>query len=83
MQVTSSFSPMAGPGVCTSDCPSSMHDYSLNPALVYWEVTRACSLACCHCRAEAIASPQEWELTFAESKSLLLQIQDSTSPSPA
>ncbi len=52
----------------------SIRDYSMNPALVYWEMTRACSLACRHCRAEAIATPHEWELTHAESKSLLTQI---------
>ncbi len=57
-------------------------DYSMNPALVYWEITRACSLACLHCRAEAISTPDEWELTHAESKSLLLQIAGFNKPLP-
>jgi AdoMet-dependent heme synthase len=57
-------------------------DYSMNPALVYWEMTRACSLACRHCRAEAISTPHEWQLTFAESKSLLLQIAGFHQPLP-
>lgn len=60
----------------------SARDYSMDPALVYWEMTRACSLACRHCRAEAIPLPQEWELTFAESKSLLLQIAGFDEPLP-
>jgi radical SAM protein len=54
----------------------------MNPALVYWEMTRACSLACRHCRAEAISIPHEWELTFAESKSLLRQIAGFYRPLP-
>lgn len=66
------------------DCSShgNARDYSVNPALVYWEMTRACSLACRHCRAEAISIPSEWELTFAESKSLLLQIAGFRRPLP-
>jgi AdoMet-dependent heme synthase len=57
-------------------------EYSMNPALVYWEMTRACSLACRHCRAEAISTPHEWELSHTESKSLLLQIAGFLEPLP-
>jgi radical SAM protein len=60
----------------------SMRDYSTNPALVYWEMTRACSLACRHCRAEAVSTPHEWELSHTESKSLLLQIAGFNKPLP-
>jgi radical SAM protein len=59
-----------------------MRDYSMNPAIVYWEMTRACSLACRHCRAEAISTPDPSELTHAESKSLLLQIAGFHRPLP-
>ena len=59
-----------------------VRDYSMNPALVYWEMTRACSLACRHCRAEAVSTPHEWELSHAESKSLLLQIAGFNKPLP-
>ena len=52
------------------------------PRLVYWEMTRACSLACRHCRAEAVSTPHEWELSHAESKSLLLQIAGFNNPLP-
>jgi radical SAM protein len=57
-------------------------DYSMNPALVYWEMTRACSLACRHCRAEAVSAPDKSELTHTESKALLLQIADFNQPLP-
>jgi AdoMet-dependent heme synthase len=50
------------------------HDYSMNPMLVYWEMTQACSLACRHCRAEAVSIPHAGELTHVESTTLLRQI---------
>jgi AdoMet-dependent heme synthase len=59
-----------------------IRDYSMNPALVYWEMTRACSLACRHCRAEAVSTPHERELSHIESKSLLLQIAGFNKPLP-
>ena len=59
-----------------------IRDYSMNPALVYWEMTRACSLACRHCRAEAVSTPHEWELSHVESKNLLLQIAGFNKPLP-
>ena len=31
------------------------------PRRVYWEMTRACDLACRHCRAEAAAEPDPVE----------------------
>jgi AdoMet-dependent heme synthase len=63
-------------------CHSSTRDYSMNPALVYWEMTRACQLACRHCRAEAISTPHPCQLTHVESKSLLLQIAGFNRPLP-
>lgn len=59
-----------------------IHDYSMNPALVYWEVTRACSLACRHCRADAISAPHIYELTHTEGKALLRQIAAFNRPLP-
>jgi radical SAM protein len=38
---------------------------------VYWEITRACDLACRHCRAEANAARDPRELTTAEGRRLL------------
>lgn len=39
--------------------------------LVAWEVTRACNLACKHCRAEAHCEPYPGELSTAEAKALI------------
>jgi radical SAM protein len=41
------------------------------PQRVYWEVTRSCSLACRHCRAEATLRTDPDELTPAEGRALL------------
>ena len=41
------------------------------PRRVYWEVTRACDLACRHCRARASPEPEPGELTTAEGLRLL------------
>lgn len=68
------------PSACSGHC--SARDYSMNPALVYWEMTRACQLACKHCRAEAVSTPHKWELTYAESKALLVQIAGFNKPLP-
>ena len=57
-------------------------DYAKNPMLVYWEMTQACALACRHCRAEAVTTPQPGELTHAESRDLLRQIAAFDKPSP-
>ncbi len=50
--------------------------YSEAPALVYWEVTRACDLACRHCRAEAIAERSQDELSTTEAEELLEKIRE-------
>ena len=41
-------------------------DYDQRPILVFWESTRACLLACKHCRAEAAPHPAPGELSTAE-----------------
>jgi len=41
------------------------------PFIVIWEVTRACALACVHCRAEAIPHRDPNELTTDEGKGLI------------
>jgi AdoMet-dependent heme synthase len=58
----------AGGGV-----PSSLSavDFSVAPYLVIWELTRACDLACLHCRAEAQTSRHPLELSTAEGRKLL------------
>jgi hypothetical protein len=57
-------------------------DYSQTPLNVYWEVTRACDLACRHCRASAMSTADPEELTFDEGRRLLQQIREFGDPSP-
>ena len=46
-------------------------DYHHAPLLLIWEVTRACALACQHCRASAIDWRDPQELTTDEGKRLI------------
>jgi len=57
-------------------------DYARNPMNVYWEMTQACSLACRHCRAEAMPEPNPDQLTLDEGISLLDQIASFDQPLP-
>src|SRR6476659_8598378 len=50
-------------------------DFSQAPFLVIWEVTRACALACVHCRADAIPCRDSQELTTEEGCRLIDQIR--------
>jgi AdoMet-dependent heme synthase len=57
-------------------------DYSNNPLIVYWEMTRACALACRHCRAQAMPFADPRQLSEAEGRRLLHQIVAFGSPIP-
>ncbi len=46
------------------------------PRIVIWEMTRACALACKHCRAEAVPRRHHDELTTGEAFALVDQIAD-------
>ena len=46
-------------------------DFAQTPYVVAWETTRACALACRHCRASAIPRRNPCELTTDEGKSLI------------
>ncbi|HYF77704.1 MAG TPA: radical SAM protein [Symbiobacteriaceae bacterium] len=50
-------------------------DFNQRPLVVIWEVTRACALACRHCRAEANPSRHPLELTFEEGCRLMDQVR--------
>jgi radical SAM protein len=41
-------------------------NFDERPILVFWESTRACLLACRHCRAEAMEKPADGELSTSE-----------------
>jgi radical SAM protein len=45
------------------------------PFLVIWEVTRACDLACRHCRAEAVSERHPLELSTAEAKEMMAAVR--------
>ncbi|CAN5638954.1 TIGR04053 family radical SAM/SPASM domain-containing protein [soil metagenome] len=51
-------------------------DFQQAPYLVLWELTRACALACQHCRAEAIANRNASELSTEQSFKLLKDLQE-------
>jgi radical SAM protein len=56
-------------------------DFSQAPFLVIWEVTRACALACVHCRADAMRRRDSRELTTEEGCRLIDQVRE-FSPRP-
>lgn len=58
------------------------HDVEDRPFLVIWEVTRACDLACVHCRAEAVPDRHPAELTTTEGRRLLDQVAAFGRPAP-
>ena len=57
-------------------------EFDRAPFLVIWEVTRACALACVHCRADAIARRDPRELTTEEGCRLIDQIVEFGDPPP-
>ncbi|GAA3446450.1 TIGR04053 family radical SAM/SPASM domain-containing protein [Planomonospora venezuelensis] len=52
------------------------------PFIVIWEATRACPLACLHCRAEAVPERDPSELTTDEAVELMRQITAFGRPAP-
>ncbi|MBC7274089.1 MAG: TIGR04053 family radical SAM/SPASM domain-containing protein [Streptomyces sp.] len=52
------------------------------PFIVIWESTRACPLACLHCRAEAVPDRDPRELDTAAAKDLLHQVAAFGHPAP-
>ena len=52
------------------------------PLRVYWELTRACDLACRHCRAEAQPARATDELTTDECRSTLADLAAAGPPAP-
>src|SRR6187431_1821114 len=62
--------------------PAFPTDFASTPFLVIWEVTRACALACVHCRADAIARRDPRELSTDEACRLVDQVLAFGSPHP-
>jgi radical SAM protein len=57
-------------------------DFDRRPFTVIWETTRACDLACVHCRAEANRESSEDELTFKEAQRLVQSVKAFGTPYP-
>lgn len=54
--------------------------FEQRPFLVFWEITRACALACKHCRAEAQPRRHPEELNREESSRLIAQLAELRPP---
>ncbi len=65
--------PQAAPGAAM---PRPRFDFDKRPLVVIWEVTRACALACRHCRAEANPRRHPLELSFEEGCRLMDQARE-------
>ena len=57
-------------------------DFGERPMLVFWETTRACLLACRHCRASATRRGLPGELSRAEGYDLITQVAGFGRPYP-
>lgn len=51
-------------------------DFTLSPMVAIWEVTRACDLACVHCRASALSRRDPRELSTGDALRLIKQFRD-------
>ncbi len=56
--------------------------FDRRPLLVFWEMTRACDLACRHCRASAQRHAAPDELSFEEGRNLIDELAALGSPRP-
>ena len=57
-------------------------DFAQRPMLVFWETTRACLLACQHCRASATTQAPPGELSTEEGHALIEQVVGFGRPYP-
>lgn len=64
--------------LATAVCPArpGALDFDTRPLLVFWETTRACLLACQHCRASALAESLPGQLSPATGKELIRQVAE-------
>ncbi len=67
---------MDGVGGASGAAGSSRLRFSNAPVLIYWEITRACDLACRHCRAEAMDQRSPEELNTTEAEGLLEKVRE-------
>ncbi len=74
--------PAAAFHTATAGRPRTVVDFAQRPMLVFWETTRACLLACRHCRASATTQPPPGELSRAEGHDLIEQVAGFGRPYP-
>ncbi len=76
--------PSAAPGATPNPAPyRQLHfDRGARPFLVLWELTRACDLACIHCRAESRSWRDPGELSTAEIREVLDDLAALGAPRP-
>ncbi|HVT42896.1 MAG TPA: TIGR04053 family radical SAM/SPASM domain-containing protein [Thermoanaerobaculia bacterium] len=55
---------------------SAARDFNMNPFVIIWEPTRACDLACLHCRAAAQPLRSKFELSTYDGYKLIDQIAE-------
>ncbi|HEY3269543.1 MAG TPA: TIGR04053 family radical SAM/SPASM domain-containing protein [Armatimonadota bacterium] len=60
--------------------PYTTEDFAHSPFVVFYEVTRACDLACAHCRACAMPNAHPRQLSNGASKDLISQIASFPKP---
>ena len=65
----------------SATAPSKVN-FDQRPMLVFWEVTRACQLACKHCRANAMAGALPGELNHEQGLDLIEQVAGFGRPYP-
>src|SRR5262249_7956641 len=71
------------PRLCPDGSPvMTVFAFDRAPLRVYWELTRACDLACRHCRANAIRDRAADELTTDECDAVLASLARATGPMP-
>jgi AdoMet-dependent heme synthase len=56
--------------------PGPRFDFADRPFILFWEITRACALACRHCRATAQSRPDPAQLDHRESLALIDQVAE-------
>lgn len=79
---------MSQPSHAANPCPPAApirharYDLNVRPFIVIWEVTRACDLACRHCRAEACPLRAPQELSTEQAFRLMDQVAAFGPPPP-
>ncbi len=74
--------PAARPDVVAEERARRVMSFDRVPRLVFWETTKACPLACVHCRAVAQCDPAPDELSTEEGKAIIDELAGAGRPVP-